>query len=138
MPEALAIVPQDFRAVAPQLVRAQQQFREIHHAGALALRFVLGVDADQLAARGIVGILERRGAEALILVVIDEPLDLARHPARLVELHGLDDLLDEPELILAVEDLETLRQVGVAPVQTQQPVRNAVKGAHPHPATRHA
>ena len=94
----------------PQLVRAQQQLREIHHARALALRFVLRVELDQLPARRVVAVLQRRRAMAFILVVIDELLDLARHPARFVELHGLHDLLDEPQLIFAVEDLEALRQ----------------------------
>ena len=73
-----------------------------------------------------------------ILVVIDEVLDLARHPARLVELHGLHDLLDEPQLIFAIENLEALRQARVAPVQAQQPVRDAVERAHPHVASRNA
>jgi hypothetical protein len=50
----------------------------------------------------------------------------------LVEVERLDDLLDEPQLILAVEDLEALRQAGFAPVQPQQPMREAVESAEPH------
>ena len=44
------------------------------------------------------------------------------HPARVVEVQAADDLLDQPLLVLAVEDLEALRQSGFAPVQAQQPV----------------
>ena len=134
----MLVVREDRRVLEPQLVRAQQQLREIHHARALALRFVLRVELDQLPARRVVAVLQRRRAMAFILIVIDEVLDLARHPARLVELHGLHDLLDEPKLIFAIENLEGLRQPRVAPVQAQQPVRDAVERAHPHAASRNA
>jgi len=135
--EAPVVVRQQRRVVAAELIGAQQQFGEIHHAGALALRFVFGVDPDELPARGIARVLECRRPVALVLVLVDEPLDLARHPAGLVELHGLDDFLDEPQLVLAIEDLEALRQIRLAPVQAQQPVRDAVERAHPHGPAGH-
>ena len=37
-----------------------------------------------------------------------------------------------------IEDLEALRQIRVAPVQAQQPVRDAVERADPHRRARHA
>ena len=50
----------------------------------------------------------------------------------------MHDLLDEALLVLGVEDLEALRQAGLAPVQPQQAVRDAVEGADPQRAARHA
>jgi hypothetical protein len=41
-------------------------------------------------------------------------------------------------MAFTVQDLETLRQVGVAPVQAQQAMRDAVEGANPHRAAGHA
>jgi len=52
----------------------------------------------------------------LVLVVVDEPLHLARHPAALVELGRLEDFLDEALLVLGVEDLKALAEVRLAPV----------------------
>jgi hypothetical protein len=135
--EAVPVVPQDLGPVAPQLVGAQQQLREIDDTRALALGLVFHVELDELLARGVARVLERGGAVPFVLVVIDEPLDFAWHPPGLVQLHGLHDLLDEPQLVLAVEDLEGLRQVRVAPVHAQQAVRDAMERAHPHRAARH-
>jgi hypothetical protein len=134
----MPVVLENLRTIAPQLVRAQQQLREIHHAGALALRLVFLVDLDELRAGRIAGILQCARTEAFIFIVVDEPLDFARHPAGVIELHRFHDLLDEAQLILAIEDLEALRQVGVAPVQAQQAMRDAVERAHPHRAARDA
>src|SRR5947207_15722102 len=46
-------------------------------------------------------------------------------------------LLDEALLILGVEDLEALSEIRLAPVQPQQPVCDAVKGADPQSAAGH-
>ena len=43
-------------------------------------------------------------------------------------------LRKQPRLVLGVEDLEALRQPGLAPMQAQQPVREAVEGADPQRA----
>src|SRR5207244_11554171 len=62
---------------------SQQQLREVHDARARARGLVRGVEPDQLTARRIVLVLELPRAAAFVLVGIDEPLHLARHPARL-------------------------------------------------------
>ncbi len=131
VPEAMAIVIQQRRLVAPQFERPQQQLREVDHAGARAGLLVVRVQADQLAARRIVAVLEMLGPVALVLVRIDEPLHLAGHPAALIQALRLDEFLDQAQLILGVQDLEALDQARLAPMQPQQPVRNAVEGADP-------
>ncbi len=77
------------------------------------------------------------GADAIVLELVDPVLHVARHVARLVQLLLADHLLDQPLLVLAVEDLEARRQAGQLVMQPQQPVRDAVEGAHPHGAARH-
>lgn len=59
---------------------------------------------------------------------------LARRPLLLVEVHGFDQTLKQAQLVLAIEDLEILRQIGVHMVRTQQTVRQPVEGADPHAA----
>src|SRR3546814_7225661 len=45
-----------------------------------------------------------------------------------------DHALAQAQLVVAVEDLEAFGQLRVLPVQSQQPVRQAVEGADPQPA----
>ena len=54
----------------------------------------------------------------------------AGHFARQAEF--THDALDQPLLIIAVEDLEVLHQACFLPVRPQQAVRQAVEGTHPH------
>ncbi len=70
--------------------------------------------------------------QALVLLPVDEPLRLARRPALLVQAQVADHPLDQPLLVVAVEDLEGLAQPGFLPVRPQQAVRQAVEGADPH------
>ena len=138
MLEAAAVVREQLRLVAPQLEGAQQQLGEIHHARHAAGLLVVLVELDELASRRVVAVLERFRPQALVLLLVDEPLDLARHPTRLVELLRLHQFFYEPQLVVRVEDLEALRQAGLAPVQAQQAVRDAVEGADPERRARHA
>src|SRR5882724_2922513 len=85
---------------------------------------------------GIVAILQLWGSEPLILVGIDEPLNFARHPAGFVEILRADELLDQPLLVLGVQDLKSLRQPGLTPVQAQEPMSNAVECPDPQAASR--
>ncbi len=136
--EALAVMREQRRVVAPELIRTQQQLGEIEDAGFAAGLFVVGVQLDELASRGVAVVLQLRRAQAFVLVGVDELLHFAGRPATLVEVLRLHHLLDEAALVFGVEDLEVLRQAGVAPVESQQPVRDAVEGADPHRRARHA
>ena len=136
--EARTVVAQHFGLVAQQLERAQQQLGEVDHAGARAGVLVILVELDELAARRVVAVLQRLRAQALVLLVVDEPGDLARHPARLVESLALEELLHHAQLVLGIEDLEALWQACFTPMQAQQAVRDAVEGADPERAARDA
>ena len=84
--------------------------------------------------RRIVVVVEVVGPQALVLLCVDEILDLARHPAVVVDIEIPDQPLDDPELVIRVDDLEVLRQPRLPPVPPQQAVCEAVKRADPEVA----
>src|SRR5271167_3689444 len=115
---------------------AQQQLREVHDARALTSFFVRLVDLDQLAPGWITIVLDVFGAVTLVLLRVDEPENLARNPARLVQIERLQYLAQDARLILGIQDLKALRQTCFAPMDAQQPVRQAMKSPQPHGAAR--
>ena len=133
MAEALLVVRAQRLVALQQLVAAQQQFGKITHALAVALRLVLGVDIDALL-RVVVVHLGLRGADALLLVGIDEMAQLARRVFLVVDIQVLQQALDHRQLVGGIEDLEALRQPDLAVVGPQQAVAQPVKGADPHAA----
>ena len=86
----------------------------------LALLLVGGVDAHQLA-RGVVALVGHLvRTPALFLLRVDPA---GRHLGREAVLRHVEVLqhpLDQPLLVVGVEDLEVLRQLRLAPVQAQQ------------------
>jgi hypothetical protein len=82
--EAVLVVLQQVQVPREHLEGAQQQLGEIHHALAVALRVVVGVEGDH-AARELVARLHRVGAQARFLAVVDEVLQLPRREFLLVE-----------------------------------------------------
>ena len=116
-----------------QLEGAQQQLGEIDHALALALHVVQLIQLDHLAFDRVVG-LDLVGAQALVLGVVDEVLQVLGRVLFVVDVVGLEQALDHRQLVLRVEDLERLRQRGVAVMGAQEAVAQAVEGADPHAA----
>ncbi len=135
--EAPAIVGQQRWVVAPELVGPQQQLGKVDGAVTGAGLLIVHVQLDELAASGIVVVLEVARPAPLFLVRIDEPLHLARRPARLIQIARLDQLLDHALLVFGIEDLKALHEPGVAPVEAQQPMRQAVERADPERAARY-
>src|SRR6187397_1333758 len=124
--------------LALELVAAQQQLGKIDHTAPPAGFLVALVEPDHLAPRRIATVAELLRPESFVLLRIDEPRDLAWDPARLVELERADELAHHPLLILGIQDLEALRQSRVAPVQSQQPIGDAVERADPERRGRSA
>ncbi len=137
VPEAMAVEVGQLRLVADHLEAAQQQLGEVHHAELVAAALVEVVQPDQLAARRVAAVLQVLRPPALVLLAVDEALHLARDPALLVQVLLPEQLAHQPVLVVVVEDLEVLRQPGLAPVPAQQAVRDAVEGADPQRAGRH-
>ena len=133
MTKALAIMLAQDLVARQKFETAQQQFGEIDHALALAL-FVVNRIQLLLAARVAVVRVCIGSAPALILVIIDVPSHLPRWKALFIDVGRFAQPLDECKLVLAVENLESLRQTGIAVMRAQKTVAQSVKGAHPHAA----
>ena len=73
-------------------------------------------------------------AQPFVFLTIDKPHRLTRRPLLLIQVHRLDQALEQTQLVFAVEDLEILRQVGIHMVRAQQTVRQTVERPHPHTA----
>jgi hypothetical protein len=73
---------------------------------------------------------------ALIFLSIDEPKDFTRYPSRLVEIERFQHLAQHPRLVLGVQDLEALRQTRLAPMDSQQSMRQSMEGSQPHGTAR--
>ncbi len=131
---AFAVMCEQLIVGEEQLVRAQQQLGEIDEARALALFFVSFVNVDERARQWIAFALERGGPLALVLGRVDEPRGLARRKARFVEAECGNRALDQALLVVAVENLERLRQLRLAPMLPQQAMGDAVERADREPA----
>jgi hypothetical protein len=133
--EALLIVAAQRFVALQQFVGTQQQLGEIDHAFALALRFVGFVEPDAFA-RPIIRVpkcgLDRGGAQPLFLLRVDEMAQFARREFFVIDIQRFQKALDGSLLVGRIEDLEQLRQAGIAVMGTQQAVAQAVKGADPH------
>src|SRR5690606_29720966 len=132
--EAGAVVLQQGRVVAQQLVGAQQQFGEVDQAGAVAALLVQLVGAAHGLGPRVVDRLDVLRAAALVLLRVDPPGDLAWREAALVQLQLLHHALDQALLVVAVEHLEGFGQLRLVPVQAQQAMGDAVEGTDPHAA----
>ena len=118
------VVPQDLKT-------AQHQLPKIHHSLALTLVFIQLVNLN-LFAGFIVSYLYGVGAQAVFFAAANEPLHLLGRKALVVNIELLVQPLDTGELVLRVQNLKTLGQIGQFEVGPQKPVAQPVKGANPH------
>ncbi len=118
------------RILQPQLVRAQQQLGEVDQAGAAAGVFVGLVDVDERVRDRMVAMLDAVRPLALVLPVVDLPAGLTWRKFRIVQSQSGDHALDQPQLVVGIEDLEGFRQARLAPVPAQQAMGDAVERAH--------
>ena len=96
--EALLVMPAQGFVALQQFVGAQQQFGEIDHAFALALRLVGLVERDALPGPVVPG-FDRGGAQALLLLRVDEMAQLARREFLVVDIQRLQQALDRGLLV---------------------------------------
>ncbi len=109
VPEARLVMLAQRLVARQQFIGAQQQFGEIDHAFALALLVVQLVQLDEAAVVVVVG-LDLMRAQALVLGAVDEIHQVAGRIFFIVDIVGLQQALDDRQLILRVQDLEGLRQ----------------------------
>jgi hypothetical protein len=137
--EEAAIAGQHVRVRLEDAHHMQQQIAEIDGVERAQAGLILGVErpaaAGVLRRLGLGQVLGRPGA---VLPAVDEAGQHPRRPAFFIEIVGGDDLLDQAELVVAVEDGEAglqLRQLGVA---AQDLHADRVEGAEPGHALHRA
>ena len=122
--------------IPQQLITAQHQLTEIHHAFALALVFVQLVKLDLLA-RLRVAHHHIFGTLSFLFATGDEPLHLLGRKAFIIDIELFEQALDCRQLVLCVQNLKCLRQIRQLPMRPQKPVAQAVERANPHAAHIH-
>ncbi len=133
-PEAPLIVPEQVRGGAQHGQTVQQQVAEIGGIEGQKTALI-GFVESQPSAEGEIAHLRGRHlvrAPALVLPALDQAQERPRRPALLVEIGALDHLLDEPELVVGVEDREArpeAHQLGMAAKKTHA---DGVERAQPH------
>ncbi len=119
--EACLIVGAQRRIVCEQFKAAQQQFRKVDDAFALALLVVGFVEFDEFAVE-VVGGVDVFRAQALLFGIVDEVLEIFRRVLFIVDVKALHQTLDRGELVGGIEDLEGGGQACVAMVRAEHAV----------------
>ena len=96
-----------------------QSLREVRIDLACALTgLLIGViQSQQHFFVGVVAMIDMRRAPPFIFMRIDVPLNAFGRPAVLVQLVLLNQPLDQAKLVLTINNLEVLRQIGLLPVR---------------------
>ncbi|MCY1173049.1 hypothetical protein D9M73_131980 [compost metagenome] len=134
--EAALIVGQHLAVALQDDEHVQQQIAEIagverDQAGLIGgVEFLPAAIGVEFALAGI----DLRRREAFVLPAVDQPGKLARGPAFLVEIGGLDELLQQAQLVVGVEDGEVAVQADEFGMAAQHLGADRVEGAEPrHP-----
>ena len=134
--EALLVLPQHVRLLAEQANGLQQQIAEI--GGIERLQPLLIGDVELLAlAVGEAGRFPGRhllGGEPAVLPAVQDHGEDARRPAFIVDLLGFQELLDQPDLVVDVENGEVALEAHQLGMPAQDFHADRVEGADP----RHA
>ena len=126
-----AVVQTDRIVVTQQLIGAQHQLTKVHHALALALVFVELVDVN-FAAGFIVAHIHIFGAQSVFFATGNEPLQLLGWKTLIVYAVLFAQTLNGRQLVLRVQNLKSLWQIGHFVMGPQKPVAQAMKCANPH------
>ena len=133
VPKAALVVGTDVSVVAQQFVAAQHQLTKIHHAFALTLLFVQLVQVD-LAPGLRVAQLHVLRAQTVFFATSDEPHEFFGRKLLFINAHLFAQALDRTKLVLRIQNLKGLRQIGSLVMGTQKAVAQTMEGADPHGA----
>ena len=113
--EALVILGEDVVVGGEQGQAVEQQIAEIGGVEGLEPRLVGGVNLQQLAAGEIARVprIYLVGGQPLVLPALDDGVQEPRRPALGIDILGLEDLLDQADLVVLIED----REIGFKPDQ---------------------
>ena len=134
--EPVLVLPQHVGMLAEQPDVLQQEIAEIGGVENLQPLLVAGVEFAALAVAEHRGFARRhlRRRQPAILPAVDQPGQHARRPALVVDVLGLQKLLEQPHLIVDVEHGEIGFELHQFGVEAQDAAADRVEGAEP----RHA
>ena len=98
---------------------AQQQLSKIHHSPTVTGLLILLVDFCEGFLKKIVLTINMLGPLAFVFTTIDKSLGLLRRKAGIIQLHGAHYPLYQTQLILRIQYLKVLGQLGFLPVIAQ-------------------
>ena len=139
VPEAVLVLRQHVRVLAEQPQAFEQQVAEIGGVEDLQPLLIGGVELLPLAVGEGAGLAGRHagGIEAAVLPAVDEVREAARRPALVVDVLGLQHLLEQADLVVGVEDGEARLQADQFGVAAQDLGADRVEGAEPGHALGH-
>ena len=137
--EALLILPQHFGVLAEQPQHLDQQVAEVGGVERLQPRLVGLVELDAAPVREGRGFARRHlvGREPAVLPAVDDRREHAAGPALLVDVLGLQQLLQQPDLVVDVEDGEVGLQADQLGVAAQDLHADRMERAEPRHALDH-
>ena len=132
--EAPLIIGEDFGVAGEKVQIVQHQIAKIDGIHRHQAVLVLAIELHRPALREIAGIGGRNlvGAETAILPALNLSEQKARRPAPLVDVLRLQDLLQQPDLVIGVEDREARLEPDRLGVPAQNARGDRMKGAEPH------
>ena len=131
--QPVLILAQDFLVLAKQPQAFEQEIAEVDRVERLQ-PLLVGLVQRRPRAIGEGGGLgggHMRGIEPAVLPAVDLPGERARRPALLVDVLRLQDLLEQPELVVRVEDREIGLEAHELGVTAQDLGADGMEGAHP-------
>ena len=134
--EALLVLPEDVRVLAEDADVFQQQIAEIGGVQDLQPLLVARIELAALAVGERCGFARGhlRRHQAAVLPAVDQPGQHPRRPALVVDVVGLQELLQEPHLVVDVEHREVRLELRQLRMGAQDAAADGVEGAEP----RHA
>ena len=133
---AALIFGEDFRPFAQQPQAFEQQVAEVDGVERFQPLLIEAVERRAAAVGETGRFVGRRmvGIEAAVLPAVDQRRQCARRPALVVDVLGLQDLLEQPKLIVGVEDGEIRLQPDQFGVATQNFGADRMERAEPRQA----
>ncbi len=131
--EALVVLPQHLRVIAEQPQRLDQEIAEVGGIEGLQSRLIGLVELDAASVREGGGFARRHlvGGEPAVLPAVDDRGEHASRPALLVDVFSGQKLLEQPDLIVDIENREVGFQANQLGMPAQDLHADGMKGAEP-------
>ncbi len=112
-------------------MRPQQNLTKIDQPVTLTVLLIDVVELVQLTGKGVGRWDDMSGTTTFVFLAVDVPLDLFGWITTVVDIVLFHQALDQTYLIIAIQNLEVLRQLRFTPMLLQQPVSKPVEGTDP-------